>query len=48
MTATAPPQEQTNGTSSVRRWIQRHGWTVGIWIVLAILGPARLKAKGTS
>lgn len=37
MTATAPTMEQRLRAPAWRRWIQRHGWTVGIWVLLLIL-----------
>lgn len=37
MTATAPTNERRLGSPEVKRWIQRHGWTVGIWILLFVL-----------
>ena len=37
MTATAPRVEGRNRPLAWRRWVQRHGWTVGIWVLLAIL-----------
>lgn len=42
MTTTAPPTKSpadsaASTTPAIRRWIQRHGWTVGIWLTLFIL-----------
>lgn len=38
MSTVAPPRNETaSTTSSLRRWIQRHGWTTGIWITLFAL-----------
>lgn len=37
MTATTPSIETLPTTKPWRRWVQRHGWTVGIWIVLFVL-----------
>lgn len=38
MTAATPATNETAATSSgFRRWIQRHGWTAGVWITLLIL-----------
>ena len=38
MTATTPTiAATTTTTASWRRWVQRHGWTVGIWISLFVL-----------
>jgi ribose transport system permease protein len=37
MTAAAPTVESREGTRAWRRWIQRHGWTVGIWLLLFVL-----------
>ena len=36
MTAVAPTQADTRSVLW-RRWIQRHGWTVGIWLLLVVL-----------
>lgn len=35
-TTTSPPQTVTRSVLW-RRWIQRHGWTVGIWVLLVVL-----------
>ena len=35
-TTTSPPQAVTRSVLW-RRWIQRHGWTVGIWVLLVVL-----------
>ncbi|MGI9642792.1 MAG: ABC transporter permease [Acidimicrobiia bacterium] len=37
MTATAPTAESGTRSLMWRRWVQRHGWTVGIWILLVVL-----------
>jgi ribose transport system permease protein len=38
MTTTAPVTNDTvASTPRVRRWIQRHGWTVGVWLTLLSL-----------
>jgi ribose transport system permease protein len=37
MTAATSTVEQRQGTQAWRRWIQRHGWTVGIWLLLFVL-----------
>lgn len=37
MTATAPATARRLGGSELKRWVQRHGWTVGIWILLLVL-----------
>ncbi len=38
MTTTAPPTNETTSTTPrMRRWVQRHGWTTGVWITLFIL-----------
>jgi len=37
-TTTTPTTNETAATSSsVRRWIHRHGWTAGVWITLVVL-----------
>lgn len=37
MTATTPTVATATRSHLWRRWIQRHGWTVGIWILLVVL-----------
>lgn len=37
MTATSPVVESASGSNALRRWVQRHGWTVGVWISLFVL-----------
>jgi ribose transport system permease protein len=37
MTATAPTVGRLDRSTVLRRWVQRHGWTVGIWVLLFIL-----------
>jgi len=37
MTATTPVVVQQNRSHAWRRWVQRHGWTAGIWILLLVL-----------
>lgn len=37
MTATTSAVEPDTSTAPLRRWIQRHGWTVGVWVVLFML-----------
>jgi ribose transport system permease protein len=37
MTATTPAVEHRLRTPAWRRWVQRHGWTTGIWILLGVL-----------
>lgn len=35
MTATTPDVSVGQSNQAVRRWLQRHGWTAGVWILLA-------------
>ena len=37
MTATTPSVGRQQRSAAVRRWVQRHGWTVGIWVLLFVL-----------
>lgn len=37
MTSAATPVEHNTRSLMWRRWVQRHGWTVGIWLLLLIL-----------
>ncbi len=37
MTAKTPTAERRLGSPELKRWIQRHGWTVGIWLLLVVL-----------
>ncbi len=38
MTAAHPTAESPSSSHrSWRRWVQRHGWTVGVWIILVLL-----------
>lgn len=37
MTATTPEAIRTGTRSPWRRWLGRHGWTVGVWLLLAVL-----------
>jgi ribose transport system permease protein len=37
MTVTAPTVGRLDRSTALRRWVQRHGWTVGIWVLLFIL-----------
>lgn len=37
MTSATPNDLVAGGSSSLRRWTQRHGWTLGIWILLLLL-----------
>jgi ribose transport system permease protein len=37
MTATTPTVERQHWSTAWRRWVQRHGWTVGIWLLLFVL-----------
>jgi len=37
MTATTPTVERQHRSTAWRRWVQRHGWTVGIWVLLLFL-----------
>ena len=37
MTAVAPTTASDTRSLMWRRWVQRHGWTVGIWLLLLVL-----------
>ena len=37
MTATTQAVERNDRTLLWRRWVSRHGWTVGIWLLLVVL-----------
>jgi ribose transport system permease protein len=37
MTATTPDALATGTQAAWRRWLRRHGWTFGVWILLAVL-----------
>ncbi len=37
MTATTSTVARQHRSTSLRRWVQRHGWTVGIWVLLFVL-----------
>ena len=40
MTATTPPVAATRRSFDVRRLLRRHGWTVGVYVLLFVLVPA--------
>ncbi len=37
MTATTPEAIAAGSTPTWQRWIRRHGWTVGVWLLLIVL-----------
>lgn len=37
MTSATPNDLVSGRSSSLRRWTQRHGWTLGVWILLGLL-----------
>ena len=37
MTATTPDALATGTQAPWRRWLRRHGWTVGVWLLLLVL-----------
>jgi len=37
VTATTPATSRRLGSTELKRWVQRHGWTVGIWVLLLAL-----------
>lgn len=37
MTTTTPNADTGSQTLMWRRWVQRHGWTVGVWLLLLVL-----------
>ena len=37
MTATTPDALATGTQAAWRRWLRRHGWTFGVWILLVVL-----------
>jgi len=37
MTATTPEAIRVGATPGWRRWLRRHGWTAGVWLLLVVL-----------